>query len=322
MLDAKRHRGCRFAPKFERLGDDLRPYAAGRAHRMITADERQERQVELFSEIVVPLDGSEVAERALPVANALARLLDAPVRLVIVAVDPSHVTEAEHFLRRAALQIDRPADLDVVVGFPAARILLEYLHPDRGAVVVMSTHARTAVGDLLLGSVADEMVRRSPVPVVLVGPQVQLPSAGATYRDLVACFDGHDESERLVPVVTALHRKLSLHPWLFEVISPDASRAMSTGDVLETSSVQHLADVLQRDGVEADWDVGHGDDRGEAIVEFAASKDAPIVALATHGRDTLDRLRESSVTVTVARTASCPVLVIGPAFAEVAAAGH
>jgi nucleotide-binding universal stress UspA family protein len=289
---------------------------------MIGVNRGQELDVELFTKIVVPLDGSEVAERALPVANALAKLTGAPISLVLVAVDPSHVTASEHFLRRAALQLDVAADLDVVVGRSPARTLLEYLHPDPGAVVIMSTHARTAVGDLLLGSVADEMVRRSPVPIVLVGPHASPLAAGAVYHDLVACIDGRSESERLVPVVSALHRALSLHPWLFEVITPDAARAMSTGDVLETGSVQQVADVLQSDGVKADWDVGHGDDRGRAIVDFAASKDAPIIALATHGRDALERLRESSVTVTVARSASCPVLVIGPAFAEVAAAGQ
>ena len=279
--------------------------------------------MELFSKIVVPLDGSENAERALVVAGALSNTMGAPITLVTVAVHDDHVPTAERVLRRAAVQLDQPVECEVLIGLPAARMLLGCLHPDRGAVVVMTTHARTAVGNLVLGSVADEMTRRSPVPVVLVGPHVRLPAAGSTYHDVVACFDGRHESERLLSVVTLLHSKFSMHPWLLEVLTQDAIRGMTpAGDILETNYVHHLADVLHREGVDADWNVGHDDDPAQAIVEFAASGDAPIIALATHGRGALDRLRAASVTVTVARSATCPVLVIGPAFAEVAASHH
>ena len=276
--------------------------------------------MELFSRIVVPLDGSKVAERALPVAAALATMTRAPITLVTVAVHDDHVPTAERVLCRAALQLDQRVDTEVLVGLPVARMLLAYLHPDRGAVVVMSTHARTAVGELLLGSVADELVRRSPVPVVLVGPHVNLPERGATYKELIACLDGSDDAERLLPIVTCLQRELGVHPWLFEVLTEAAVPSASPeGDVLETNYVHRAANGLRRDGVEADWDVGHDDDRARAIVSFAAVRVAPIVALATHGRDPIGRLATGSVTVTVARSASCPVLVIGPAFAAVAA---
>lgn len=276
--------------------------------------------MDLFSKIVVPLDGSDASARALPVAVALSKTTTAPIVLVTVAVHDDHVAEAERVLRRAAEHLDQPSDRKVLVGLPAAKQLLDYLHPDRGAVVVMSTHARTAVGDLLLGSVADEVVRRSPVPVVLVGPHAPLPAKGSTYRDVVACVDGRHEAERLLPLVSLLGSKYSMHPWLFEVLIPDGLPATAEGDILETNYVHHLADELLLGGVEADWDVGHNADRADAIVEFAAFRDAPIIVLATHGRAALDRLRAASVTVTVARSASCPVLVVGPAFADVAAA--
>ena len=146
--------------------------------------------MEPFSRIVVPLDGSEVAERALPVAAALSKTTGARIILVTVAVHDDHVSPAERAVRRAADQLDQPVDCEVLVGLPVAGTLLGYLHHARGVLVVMSTHARTAVGDLVLGSVADELVRRSPVPIVLVGPHAVLPARGATYRELIACVDG------------------------------------------------------------------------------------------------------------------------------------
>ena len=279
--------------------------------------------MELFSKIVVALDGSPAAERALPVVGALATTTGAPITLVTVAVHDDHVSAAERVLRGATLQLDQASNCEVLVGLPVAKMLLGYLHPDPGAVVVMATHARTAVGDLLLGSVADEMVRRSPVPVVLVGPHAELPARGARYRELVACLDGRDDAKRLLPIVTRMQHNYGMHPWLFEVLTEAAVPDLTPGgDVLETNYVHRMADELRRAGVEADWDVGHDDDRARAIVAFADIRAAPIVALATHGRDALERLRAASVTVTVARSASCPVLVIGPAFAEVATTCH
>jgi nucleotide-binding universal stress UspA family protein len=73
--------------------------------------------VELFSKIVVPLDGSEDAERALMVAGALSKTTGAPITLVTVAVHHDQAPTAERVLRRAAVQLDQPIECEVLIGF-------------------------------------------------------------------------------------------------------------------------------------------------------------------------------------------------------------
>jgi nucleotide-binding universal stress UspA family protein len=73
-----------------------------------------------------------------------------------------------------------------------------------------------------------------------------------------------------------------------------------------------MADALATQGVTADWEVGHGDDPAEVIVDFVLSRPSSIVALASRRRHPLERLRASSVTVGVARAATCPVICVAP----------
>lgn len=274
------------------------------------------------SRIVVPLDGSDAAARALPVGAELAAQLQVPVTLMTVAVHADHSPTARQILGDAAASIGSPldVDVDVAVGAPAGSRIVEYLDRLPSAMAVMSTHARSAVGELLLGSVADEVVRRSPVPVALVGPHVVLPGPSDAYRDLIVCVDGKPDAERLLPIAAALHRDMGLHPWLFQVVDPDGAAAVVTGDVLEASYVHRLASHMDAPVHDIDYDVGHDRDRADAILRFAEVRSAPLVAIATHGRHPVDRLSSASVTVAVARAAPCPVIVIGPAYRAAATA--
>ena len=271
------------------------------------------------SSVVVPLDGSTVAERALPVARALARG-DTPITLVAAVAADDQVPPAAAMVRRAAADLGVPVSVDVLVGLPAASALVGYLRADRGHLVVMTTHARTAIGELLLGSVADELVRRSTVPVVLVGPRAAAPG-NVPYRDVVLCIDGSPTSDRLLPMVPALHDDLGLHPWLFQVRAESATGPLVDADALESNELHRTANALAHGGLDVDWDVGHGADRAEAIADFARLRRRPLVAIATRGHNPAARLAESSLTVTVARTAPCPVFVVGPQCAVPAASG-
>ena len=124
--------------------------------------------------VVVPLDGSGHAEEALPVATTLREALGARLHL-IQAVDPAtslaRVADLERdaaaYLTQQLQQLGAgsAATQEVLIG-PAGRRLREALRP--GDLVVMATRGRGGVGRLVLGSVATAVVRRAPVPVVLV----------------------------------------------------------------------------------------------------------------------------------------------------------
>jgi len=144
----------------------------------------------MFSRIVVPLDGSPLAEIALDQATELARLSGAEIRLVRVVdftmmekhgafglaleyAPPQQFFDAEQedaetYLRETA---DRLRGSGVSVSYEVARgrvaqILANYCQ--RGDVVVMASHGRGGLSRWFLGSVAEDLVRKSTVPVMLV----------------------------------------------------------------------------------------------------------------------------------------------------------
>lgn len=143
----------------------------------------------MFERIVVGLDGSPSAEQALPAAEELARRLDAPMHLIQVAdVTWLRFGSNEAALAYASLgeafateEADAKSYLDTVRTLLAERALTATIEVRRGFaarelvavaqpadLLVLATHGRSGPARLLLGSVAEEVVRRSSAPVLLV----------------------------------------------------------------------------------------------------------------------------------------------------------
>jgi nucleotide-binding universal stress UspA family protein len=153
--------------------------------------------------LVIPLDGSALAEEALPTAQALATRLGVPLHLItaidvlreipaelgpVVAFDrgvydktrtqldaaaTSRLTQVSDQLQRDGLHVTT----EIVHGSPFAAIA-DAVHP--GDVIVMTSHGRGGVRRWLLGSVAEKLVREAPVPVVLVPVAVRQVTPSAT----------------------------------------------------------------------------------------------------------------------------------------------
>lgn len=139
------------------------------------------RVIAMYDRILLPTDGSDGTERALEHALALAGTYDATLHVLSVIDDSSIGAATEPSLadlrsRRAdAVEEigDRARSADVAVetalreGSPH-REILEYVDAAAIDMIVMGTHGRSGVGRVLLGSVAERIVRASPVPVVTV----------------------------------------------------------------------------------------------------------------------------------------------------------
>ena len=150
----------------------------------------------MFKHILVPLDGSELAETALPLARELARGFDAAVTLFSVARPPylavevgghaytelltdlrSQVRlETEQYLGRwqRRLQAEgRVVHQRIVEGEPVAELILDAVEDAGIDGIVMSTHGRGGVSRWVFGSVADKVLQQATVPVLLVRAQEQ-----------------------------------------------------------------------------------------------------------------------------------------------------
>jgi nucleotide-binding universal stress UspA family protein len=278
----------------------------------------------MFTTILVPLDGTPEAASALPLARVL--LSGAEPRLILVRVVASLETadDAEQYVRGVVTDFGPGApcaETHVLCGAPGERIV--HAAAAYGAAgVVMATHARTELGRLILGSVAEEVVAASPAPVVLTHPGV---THVTPIRSLLIPLDGSPGSKRALAMATQLARaygaKIDLvtvirgmpgyvaKPLpgvsLSRVISPTwQSIRQSAEDVLQQTVKQ-----LRRGGLEAAAHAVIGE-AAQGIVSTADNIGTDLIVMSTHALRGPVRGLLGSVAAAVVREATCPVLLV------------
>ena len=307
----------------------------------------------MFRNILVPLDGSPFGEHALPIAYAIARRAAANIHLVRVheplgAMVPvvsggDGAPEMEQWNRR--LEEGESAYLRGLTEHGArdvrvsARLLhgvvLDALEVDahRAAaeLVVMTTHGRGGIARAWLGSVADGVVRRLNVPVLLVRPAMDAPRpcGEPCFRRIVVPLDGSPLAERVLEPAVDFARLMDARLTLLQVLPPPyffdtteaahaASRAGGYARMREDAGA-YLARVtgeLAGRGVQATAQVLVDPRPAHAIARYAQESHGEMIALATHGRGGATRLLLGSVADKVVRTAPVPVLVLRPHLAS------
>ncbi|MCA9878119.1 MAG: universal stress protein [Thermomicrobiales bacterium] len=300
--------------------------------------------------LLVPLDGSPEAEQALPYAQALLpsggqiRLFRVVPGLEMLLANEPALTELQWVLAPAP-EATRNADLsavqadldrigarigdsqvtwsaEVVEGDPATQLLQAIAR--RGVdLVVMTTHGRGALGRAVFGSVADRVVRTSPVPVLLVRPTAadQAP-ATATIRRLLVPLDGSVLAEAALTLARRLQIPVhlvratntamvlaTLSSGPFPVAPPADIYDRLTTD-LEGAAATYLNDVatrLQGEGLAATWEVRGGSPYDEIA---DASQPGDLLVLTSHGRGGVMRWLLGSVAEKLVREAPVPVLLV------------
>jgi nucleotide-binding universal stress UspA family protein len=274
-------------------------------------------------------DGSDCAERARVHAFDLAHRFDADLHVVHVEerdVELSDVIEIREADVLADLHLPLPDDAPVpvsrvhehtVVHRSAADGLLNYAAEHDTPLIVLGTHGRRGVQRLVLGSVAEEVVRRAPGPVLTVGRGA--PASPPTDGPLLVPVDFSDHQERLLTHARLLAQAYEVSIALLHVVNrADPPAAYETEqerpapDVLRDRSTQALTEPaasLRDDGLDVQVEVRHGHPADE-ILTAADDLDAALLAIATHGRSGVERMLMGSVAETVIRRAPCPVFTV------------
>ncbi|HEU5318901.1 MAG TPA: universal stress protein [Chloroflexota bacterium] len=294
----------------------------------------------MYRTILTPLDGSPFSELALPFAEVLAGASGGTLVLIRAVsphtaplVDPirgqvAMLDDAERYLEaisRAASGAPR-VETGVYFGAPDEAILQE-IGIRRADAVVMASHGRTGPGRTLFGSVADRVLRRSPVPVLVVPARCDhMWDRGRPIR-IVVPLDGSGFSEVILSPVRDLLATLQRGPGaavtLVRVV--DTSPAAYYGDAaremfFDPEVEQGRARVyLERRAAALDALVPRMDIHvrlgrpGASIAEAARELGADLIAMATHGRGGVSRLLLGSVASDTLRQTHVPILFARPA---------
>jgi nucleotide-binding universal stress UspA family protein len=300
--------------------------------------------------LLVPLDGSALAEQVLPYVRLLAPLLRADVRLLNVVSDAdverllaydsvrlpggsSEVTPTElrktriqnqlcaQARRKLVLQAEQlrnaglKAQLAVRMGQPEEQII--YMAERTAAtLIVMATHGHSGLKRWAIGSVADKVVQAAETPVLLIRSAV--PEPRPRLRRIMVPLDGSALAEQAMPLAIELAVAAHADVLLFQAIAP----------VVEAYPYPHLPSDVQlalRDQAHVELTRAAESFRehpitltsevelgypGEAIIDAATRHDVDLIVMATHGYSGLRRWVLGSVADKVAHATTTPLLLV------------
>jgi nucleotide-binding universal stress UspA family protein len=286
----------------------------------------------MYRTILVPLDGSPLAEQALPLALAVAKRAKADLRLVRVqeprpvespqAADQAYLDTVAGRLRDAAGVPVATALLDG----PVEAALCDHARTVKCSLMVLTTHGRGPISRFWMGSTTDELLRHTCVPLLIHRPTADSPvSATADFRfhRILVPLDGSDVAEEVLGPAAEMARIMGASLTLLRVVEPVPLVAPdgmvytppaidpSLMDELTSQArkyVDHVAARWQGEGLSVETRVISNDLSAAAVLDAAVDHD--LIALATHGRSRIARLFLGSVADKVVRGAHCPVLVV------------
>jgi nucleotide-binding universal stress UspA family protein len=285
----------------------------------------------VYRHIAVPVDDTVEGRQAIDFALRLGMAADAAIELVHVELDHAH-DEALHRLRDRASESGLPVRLTLLPGH-APEALADYLATAEGDLVVMATHDRGRLERILLGSVTAHVIRRANQPILVLRVKDAGIEVSAAIRHIVVALDGSDMSDQILPHAGDLATLTGARVTLLTVVTPilvtvanaalgepvlglGAAISALPGEEQSVASerewLARRADALRERGLRATTDVVLHQHAGRAIVEYAATHGADVIALSTHGRSALKRLVMGSVANHLLHSSDAMLLVVRP----------
>jgi nucleotide-binding universal stress UspA family protein len=280
----------------------------------------------MFKRILVPLDGSTTAEQVLETAGDLAKRASSAVLLAhadtpenYIFVDglpvtdehgvPLQGTHEREYLRRWSERVrekwDVPVDYAVLhqSGASSAEMLATHMADNRVDLVTMTTHGRGGLERLWLGSVADQLIRSTHVPILLLRPDGSESILPSIKRVLVP-LDGSVISDRILPYAVALAGYVGAphvdHAGFDQQLEEAHNYLNSTIKSLPPGTARFETHVAIS---------GHV---ATSILEAASAERGTLIAMTTHARTGLQRLFLGSVADKVLRGSHIPMLLHRP----------
>jgi nucleotide-binding universal stress UspA family protein len=290
--------------------------------------------------VIVPMDGSALAEQAIPVGAYLANLFDSPLELVHIIDQPLRDATPEQIIlpspdsvRKDLMavaeryEIVARASCNVLTGDPVQR-LLKISERDPDAVIVMATHGRGGVVRALLGSVADKVVRGASGPVVLVRPTKEPLTTAFNVSSILVALDGSEFAERALPPALEIAQRCGAKLHLVRVVeslwtlayptspydgaTPDPYVIQELDEQLTDDATQYLKGVASRlraDGADVTWSVARGRPVDEIAVT-AQAINAGLIVTTTHGRGGVSRMFQGSVATGLMSHSIVPLMIV------------
>ncbi len=289
----------------------------------------------MYERILVPLDGSKVAELALPYAEELAGVFNSEVVLIGIC-EP----EESQYSHMCQLYIEKMAEVvrnrikkvsprvtvsSVALHGRTAEGIIDYAEKNDVSLVIMVSHGRSGIMPWALGSVANKVLQRIGMPILLIRAKAPHLEAGAQglFNRILVPLDGSDAGEAALPHIRQLSEKLGSEVILLQVVAAGQHVHTIGGldyvrfteqqiESMKAEAKEYLEKVKQRlagtKGV-IKLEVKVGDATHE-IIKFADEVKIGLVTVSSHGRSGIRQWISGSVTHKILHAGNTPVLLV------------
>jgi nucleotide-binding universal stress UspA family protein len=286
----------------------------------------------VYSKILVPLDGSKLAEQILPFVRSIAEPHGVPVEFLTVT-DPEARPPfwppqvGEDYLRKVCANYLAASECvaSAVDSGEPGEVIVDRAKSDPGCLIAMATHGLSGIRRWLLGSITSKVVQTAVNPLLLIRPVQEVDSpANVRIRTLFVPLDGSSLAEKVLPHVSKLAKQMKLKVHLIQVYTlPQAAYVVAEGiadqgpalyrEAMRKETESYLGDKaeqLRSEGLEhVSTSVLEGDAASE-IIDIARAAPDNLIAMSTHGRSGIKRWVLGSVAEKVIHHSGDPVLII------------
>ena len=295
----------------------------------------------MFKNILIPLDGSSLAEAGLPAAASLAAKLNAPVTLLHIIEtnapevihNERHLTrpqEAESYLQEMASRTF-PAGTKTNWHVHSAQVkdvpgsIVEHTGEFDPDLIIMCAHGRSGIREMIFGRIAHQVVAKGSTPLLLLQPMTS-EKKPFNLRRIMLPLDSESIHDDSLPIAKTLARAYNAELYLLCVIPtfstlrgdealtstilPATTSALL--DIKEDHAREHLQahlNELADEDIRATAEIARGDP-AQTIVNAAENGNIDLLVLSTHRKAGLDAFWARSVAPNVARRTRIPLLLI------------
>ena len=279
-----------------------------------------------ITHVLVPLDGSELALQAIPTARALAERFGASLHTVTLAESKSQAIRARR-LAAAALDVpDEDERVFIATEGEPDEVIAQRAESLGSCLICLATHGRGRLGGALVGSVARSVLQRVQGPVIVLGPQADNPGwtprprrwpAPLSVQRIVACVDGTKASEQVMPIAAAWAQRLAMELTIVTIVHDDPpplalerTDRLYDGDDDATGYIDRLVETWRASDVHVNGEVLRDPiSPASAIRDYLTQRPAGLLALSTHARSGMQRVRLGAVAASIVHTSVVPCLV-------------
>ena len=252
-----------------------------------------------FDSLVVASDFTATSDRMLPIVGWLARRGGLPVRVMTTASPGLEQYDLTDLAERAQRIHGCTVSPLVIDGGEPADDIAEFARRHPSALLCLGSHGRTALGNALLGSFTEDLLRRHVGPVLAIGPGV--PEDYKPGDSLVVGVDAHAARSSLLDVARSWLTTFGGSVELFEAIT----RTSASAPVQSTPELQAAHQAIPS----AVLSVVESHDPVRAIVDGAATSGS-VIAVSSHVRTGIERAVLGSVAGELLHLSSTPVLIV------------